>query len=270
MSAYIYTWNPKRWVWVDFGDAVYRICNGERYDTAWSCGNTKRIKVGDVFFLIKLGKDVEQKGIIGCGYVSSDYYELPHWDEKKAAEGKLVIVNDLLFKSLSDEPLIALEDLKLRYPDRNWTPEKGGTSVPESIAIEIFNLIQKQSPHIFTSENADDIQIYTEGKPKKITTKTYDRSADARQKCISHYQYNCSVCNFNFKSEYGELGSNYIEVHHLRRLADINKEYTIDPIKDLRPVCANCHRMLHRRTPPYSIEELRDLIKEAKGLNLPK
>ena len=32
--------------------------------------------------------------------------------------------------------------------------------------------------------------------------------------------------------------------------------YDVDPINDLMPVCPNCHAMLHRRTPPFSVEEL--------------
>jgi 5-methylcytosine-specific restriction protein A len=56
---------------------------------------------------------------------------------------------------------------------------------------------------------------------------------------------------------FGDLGRNYIEVHHLKQIADAGGEYTIDPIADLRPVCANCHRMLHKRRPALSIEELK-------------
>ncbi len=56
---------------------------------------------------------------------------------------------------------------------------------------------------------------------------------------------------------YGDFGKNYIEVHHLRQIADIGEEYEIKPIEDLRPVCANCHRMLHKERPPPAIEELK-------------
>lgn len=45
-------------------------------------------------------------------------------------------------------------------------------------------------------------------------------------------------------------------MHHLKPVADIGKEYLIDPIKDLRPVCANCYRMLHKQWPPLAVEEL--------------
>ncbi|MSQ98397.1 MAG: hypothetical protein EXR85_03740 [Xanthomonadales bacterium] len=73
---------------------------------------------------------------------------------------------------------------------------------------------------------------------------------------IEHYGYNCSVCGFSYEQVYGHIGADYIEVHHLRRVADAGEECLIDPIKDLQPVCANCHRMPHKRRPPLSVEEL--------------
>jgi 5-methylcytosine-specific restriction protein A len=48
-------------------------------------------------------------------------------------------------------------------------------------------------------------------------------------------------------------------VHHLRPLAEIGAEYVLDPEVDLRPVCPNCHAMLHRTRPPMSIEALATL-----------
>lgn len=51
-------------------------------------------------------------------------------------------------------------------------------------------------------------------------------------------------------------------VHHLKKLADIKAEYEVDPIKDLQPVCPNCHAMIHRQDPPIEIEELKKQLKE--------
>lgn len=254
MNAYLFIWNPKRWTWVDLADAIYRVNNGDQYDMYWSCGNTKKIAVGDTFFLLRLGE--EPKGILGCGYVSSTPYELPHWDEQKAADGRLALRTDLLFKALSDRPIISLSVLQRRYPDYNWTPQGGGQTIPASIASELFSEIQRSLVFSFTPESPAEVKLYAEGKSRTITSKTYDRSPQARQACIEHYGYNCAVCGFNFETAYGSIGTTYIEVHHLRPVADANEEYLIDPVKDLRPVCANCHRMLHRRRPPLSIEEL--------------
>lgn len=254
MSAYLYTWNPERWVWSDQQDAIYRVNNDDQYDMYWSCGNTKRIEIGDLFFLMRLG--VEPKGIIGCGYVSSKPYPLTHWDEQKAKEGKSALRTDLLFKALSEKPIVYLSYLQNKYPNYTWTPQAGGLSVPDEIAGELFSRIQANTKFSFRPSAKTDIELYAEGKSKSVTYKTYDRSPAARQACIEHYGYSCTVCGFNFEEAYGAIGSKYIEVHHLKQVADIGEEYLVDPIRDLRPVCANCHRMLHKTRPSISIDEL--------------
>ena len=259
MTAFLYTWNPKLWHWSDQQDAIYRVNNNKLYDTEWSCGNTKHIEIGDTFFLVRLG--VEPKGIIGCGYITSEPYLLPHWDEAKASEGKQALRTDLLFKVLSDEPVFPLSYLQNNYPNYKWTPQTSGLSIPEAIATELFSIIQQNKKFNFLPATQDEIRLYSEGKVKEVTLKTYDRNTLARQVCIEHHGYNCAVCSFNFADVYGALGTNYIEVHHLKQLADSGEEYQIDPIKDLRPVCSNCHRMLHKERPPLSIEELQENIK---------
>ena len=56
------------------------------------------------------------------------------------------------------------------------------------------------------------------------------------------------------------MGKNFIHVHHIKPLSEIDKEYKINPIQDLRPVCPNCHAMLHKKVPAYSIEEIINFI----------
>ncbi len=200
---------------------------------------------------------VEPKGIIGCGYISSRAYPLPHWDEEKASEGKTALRTDLLFKALSEEPIIPLKYLQAKYPDYSWTPQAGGMSIPDGIAAKLFTQIQSDSKFSFRPSVKKEIELFAEGKQKIVTYKTYDRSPAARQACIEHYGYSCSICGFNFEKTYGKIGSRYIEVHHLKQVADVGEEYLVDPVNDLRPVCANCHRILHKSRPPISIEELK-------------
>ena len=71
----------------------------------------------------------------------------------------------------------------------------------------------------------------------------------ARKKCIEHYGAKCAVsnCGFDFEKLYGDIGKGFIHVHHLTQLSDIGQGYEVDPIKDLRPVCPNCHAMLHQK-----------------------
>jgi 5-methylcytosine-specific restriction protein A len=266
MSAYLYTWNPRLWKWVDQPEAICRISDGEDYDIAWSCGNTKKIVSGDIFFLMKLGE--QPKGIIGCGYISSPTYSLPHWDEEKARRGLSTLRTDLMFKVLCEKPIFSIDQLQARYPTYNWSPQAGGVSIPDPIADEIFSEIQQSSIFGFPILTNDEMRLYVEGKSKAITSMTYDRSPHARQACIEHYGYACCICGFSFEKVYGAVGENYIEVHHLKPIADTDEEYLIDPIKDLRPVCANCHRMLHRQRPPIAIEDLRVNKSALEGLDV--
>lgn len=100
-----------------------------------------------------------------------------------------------------------------------------------------------------------------EGTKKQVLVNAYERNPEARKQCIKKYGYDCSVCGFNFEKIYGVLGENFIHVHHLVQISDIGQEYEINPIEDLRPVCPNCHAMLHKKNPPYSINELKDITK---------
>jgi len=63
---------------------------------------------------------------------------------------------------------------------------------------------------------------------------------------------------------YGDVGLEFIHVHHLRQLSEVGGEYEIDPITDLRPVCPNCHAIIHRRMPAYSLDEVTKFLRDAK------
>ncbi|MGV3660813.1 MAG: HNH endonuclease [Prosthecobacter sp.] len=88
--------------------------------------------------------------------------------------------------------------------------------------------------------------------------KQYKRTKKERDECINFHGTICAVCGFSFEQEFGEIGKDYIEVHHLKPVAQFASSPVriVNPIADLRPVCANCHRMLHMRNPPLSVEEL--------------
>jgi len=114
-------------------------------------------------------------------------------------------------------------------------------------------------------EEVSNDRRYIEGATKKVAVNSYERSRAARQKCVEHYGFDCFVCGMNFGQRYGSIGDGFIHVHHLKSLIEIEKPYEVDPIQDLRPVCPNCHAMLHKRTPSYSIEELKLILEEQKN-----
>ena len=87
-------------------------------------------------------------------------------------------------------------------------------------------------------------------------------AAKRRQVLSATGRLACSVCGFDFQQFYGELGTEFCEVHHLVALADADGEVQTR-LQDLAVVCSNCHRMLHRSHPFLTLEQLKSKIRNA-------
>ncbi len=95
-----------------------------------------------------------------------------------------------------------------------------------------------------------------EGKKRLRNHLTTERSSTLVKefkKSLSTYE--CSICGFDFEKTYGDIGKRFIEAHHIKVVSSLNTNEQVS-IKDLQAVCSNCHRMLHRRVPPYTAKEL--------------
>lgn len=110
--------------------------------------------------------------------------------------------------------------------------------------------------------NVDSIS-YPGGATRQVTVNVYERNPAARKACIRHHGEICKVCGLDMKQFYGSISDGFIHVHHLKPLSEIGAGYTVNPQTDLVPVCPNCHAMLHRLTPPLTVEQLREMIQEA-------
>jgi 5-methylcytosine-specific restriction protein A len=121
-------------------------------------------------------------------------------------------------------------------------------------------LLAEETEEFFSPEEIAEPANLIEGTIKKIWVNVYERNTKARDACLEEFGTICSVCEFDFEKIYGAIGKRFIHVHHLRDLASIGKAYTVNPKEDLRPVCPNCHSMLHKSKPAFSIEELKELI----------
>lgn len=103
-----------------------------------------------------------------------------------------------------------------------------------------------------------------EGSQVDVVQTKYERNLEARRKCIDFYGAKCFACRFDFSEVYGPIGEGFIHVHHIVPISSLGKEYEVNPIKDLVPLCPNCHAMAHRRNPPYTVEELQQMRKRQK------
>lgn len=125
---------------------------------------------------------------------------------------------------------------------------------------EELGLVTPQKFQFPEEVDESEVQILREGAVQQVTVNAYERNPKARQLCIAHYGLSCYVCGFNFEERYGEVGKDFIHVHHERPLSTIGEEYEVDPIQDLKPVCANCHAIIHRCKQGYSVEKVREML----------
>jgi hypothetical protein len=115
-------------------------------------------------------------------------------------------------------------------------------------------------PEYLAAEELSSEIEYREGAARRVLVNAYERNRRAREKCLGHYGRSCIICGFNFEARYGKSAAGYIQVHHIVAIARVGKEYRLNPITDLCPVCPNCHAVIHRREPPFAIDEVRQML----------
>ncbi len=123
-----------------------------------------------------------------------------------------------------------------------------------------------QADTVFPGDT-DQVKTYIEGAVVKRVVNAYERDNEARKKCLEHYGTRCYICNFDFGRAYDGIGTGYIHVHHLRPLSQIRESYVVDAIADLRPVCPNCHLVIHIYRKPFRIEDVKAMVARARELN---
>lgn len=122
---------------------------------------------------------------------------------------------------------------------------------------------QKETQAIEIIAEEDDELAFPEGKEIFRLHKSKERNKElikeAKQKHLqTDSKLCCQVCGFSFIDKYGELGEGFIEAHHLFPISQLTEE-TETKISDLALVCSNCHRMLHRRRPWLTLDDLKQL-----------
>jgi hypothetical protein len=137
------------------------------------------------------------------------------------------------------------------------TPEEATAAVPLLLFL-VRRPSHRQSRSVIVMPSEDGAAEYWEGNRAVIYMNRFERDPKARTACIKIFGTSCAVCGFDFGRVYGKIGSGFIHVHHLKQLSTVGASHKVSPRNDLRPVCPNCHEMLHKRSPPFSIEELRD------------
>jgi 5-methylcytosine-specific restriction protein A len=146
--------------------------------------------------------------------------------------------------------------------DTIWNIQGSGKQIPPLVAQALEAIWGARTGSIGLSypDEMEEGQSYPEGAVKHVSVNRYERDANARLACLEKWGYECSVCNLHLELFYGPIGKSYIHVHHLKLISTVGENYKVDPINELRPVCPNCHAMLHQKSPPLTIEELQKRV----------
>lgn len=240
---------------------IYRIINvpEDKQGGNWNTGYTTYLN--DVFIFV----NINSAGRTGHDYDNKFLGDDLQWFSKNTHT-----INSSTIKSMLNPSgniyIFTREDstnVNFTYQGIGRVKEYYDTK-PVKIIWEFTDIRENHPEKI--PEEIISLEALLEGTTKSIEVNVYERNPIARKKCIDYYGLSCFICGFNFQKYYGSIGENYIHVHHLIELNMIKQEYEIDPINDLRPVCPNCHAMLHRRKPAFSIEEIRELLNREKVL----
>ena len=177
--------------------------------------------------------------------------------------------------TLFSKPLTS-DDLATAYPyfsGFNQSKQK----IPLQYLPAIFELLDKndiitasENTIVYDEFNNDEVETLFEGAKKQITVNAYERNKEARKTCINYYkqlnngQLKCEICGFDFGEFYGKDFSDKIHIHHVIEISSIGKEYKINPVTDLIPVCPNCHMIIHSKKPAYQPNEIKQFIEKKK------
>jgi len=157
------------------------------------------------------------------------------------------------------KPSVPLAFVRKNHPAWKWLPRN---------YVTIEGAIERRLNQVVDNYSASLAEELTEGASKSVSLTVYERNPEARRKCIQHYGSVCFPCGFSFGKVYGETAEGFIHVHHLKAIAKRRGEHMVDPVRDLRPVCPNCHAIIHRQDPPLRMEGLMLMLERARPVKI--
>ena len=101
---------------------------------------------------------------------------------------------------------------------------------------------------------------FPEGDASIQRVNRYERDRRNRAAAIAIWGSKCQACDLDFGARYGEVADGFIEVHHTTPVSTMVPGTVVDPARDLVPLCPNCHAVAHRRSPPFSVQDIRAML----------
>jgi hypothetical protein len=214
-----------------------------------------KIKIPNKEQVIEIAKDCYEKAESWMGQIG----EWPVWYTHKCQMKLVLITNDPIKREMQEKPDDVL--------DSNSYLQIGEFGIWENTISkkndEDFKFREHRIVKVENEINHNEIP-FLEGQEFLVELTKYERNIAARKICIEHYGSKCQICDFDFSKFFGKIGEGFIHVHHIVPISQQAGEYQVNPVNDLRPLCPNCHAMAHRKNPPYTIEELKNILNEIK------
>ena len=139
--TWLLSWNPNRWEWTTLVDDRLATQKGTEVVHEWTCANRK-VRKGDKAFLVRSG--VEPRGIVARGYIVSDSYTAPHFDEAKKEQGVERNAVRVAFTRIQDpvrrDPFITESVLDtINEESQVWFPRQSGIEINKKSADLLEN-----------------------------------------------------------------------------------------------------------------------------------
>jgi hypothetical protein len=132
MNTFLLTWNPSKWVFGDWPQALADTAQQGFYVCQWSCVSKKPVH-GDAVLLKKTGKGLT--GLIASGVVLSQPYENRHWAKDKGTFRKQYI--QVKFDRLADYTKREILPVKDKA-DFGFVPQASGCMLREDQARDLL------------------------------------------------------------------------------------------------------------------------------------
>jgi len=265
MSTIILGWDPVRWNRWNYAAVVEQVADTGLHLEHWSVG--RGFATGTDVWLLVVGDHAP--GLIGHGVVLSQQrepLEEPGPPEPDAAPDHPGFTVQVAFDALlplGDQVPAGL--LREAMPDVAWdTADVAGLELGPGDAAAIRAVWTSYGPSQGTDPTQPVPGTYPDNAVARVAVNRHERDPEARRACIAHRGINCAACGFSFEMAYGEIGADFIQVHHVVPASQLGNDYVLDPLTDLVPLCANCHAMAHHGVgSPRTEAELRHIIASA-------
>lgn len=145
-----------------------------------------------------------------------------------------------------------------------WAEYAGDKALLRRTANAIKAGLGAPAAGVDADRGSDEEEEFPEGRVLYRLHRARERSASLRDNAKAAAlkkgkRLACVACDFEFADKYGDVGRGFIECHHTRPVSEL-ADGAKTRLKDVALLRSNCHRMVHRRRPWLSMDDLRAVL----------